>query len=750
VPRKDNSPISIRIRLRYPDIDTFIEKYAANISQGGMFIQSRAPQPVGTTLRFEVLLEDGERLLRGEGKVIWIREYDAAYPTRVHGMGVKFLALDDESYAVVNLVLAHKTRSPESRKKSATQQVRALEREAQTEDEAPQEEQEEQASRVVAAEPEPAPEPAPAPPPPTATPLPAVPPSALALPLDAGGDGVAAVLTAAQQKLDEILADAGLSEAQVATSLSRVLAGPADGPELAELDDLLASEPLPPADPSEAMAILHRSLGAEPVQPVPHTTWAPIKRAPARPSRPAPAPPVPEPEPEPELALPVDATAEPEPEPAIPVDATAEPEPEPEPEFALPVDATAEPEPEFAIPVDATAEPEPEPEPEFAIPVDATPEPEPEPDLDLPITAETEYAEHPEHEAPGVETFSDFSEEVQDLGELDQPSPTFDPALLEAAVHVSRATQADRSDQSFDLSEAPQEAAGEEVFAARRMPEEAPPEEPPEAGWKDLRTVTELLDHDSSHVLQDMAAQTARPSAGPPTLDEAEEAATVPRLEEEASPVANELSSDMWREVMQDAADVSAPGAAVEAPVTLDDPMAGLSTLGTSEVDEEMIEEDLEFFGDDEENTQVSGAPAFEVPEEREGDLLPSDNIFPSDPDLNSEVFETLSQPSVSVPSQSPAPEMDGDLTFDVDDGDSEVESSDSIPSLEHLAGAAHAGAPPPPPPAAPADVADLRVLAEDPDQTIAEEPEPEPQEGGDIRPRKSGIFRRLFGKKKE
>ena len=57
--RKDNSPVSIRIRLRYPDIESFVEKYAANVSQGGMFIQSRAPQPVGRLLRFEVLLADG-------------------------------------------------------------------------------------------------------------------------------------------------------------------------------------------------------------------------------------------------------------------------------------------------------------------------------------------------------------------------------------------------------------------------------------------------------------------------------------------------------------------------------------------------------------------------------------------------------------------------------------------------------------------------------------------------------------------
>ncbi len=99
----------MRIKLRYPDIDTFIQKYAVNISRGGIFIATKTPKPIGTLLRFEFVLastEPGLSIIRGEGQVQWTREYDAATPTKAHGMGVKFTRLDAESQEIVDRALA--------------------------------------------------------------------------------------------------------------------------------------------------------------------------------------------------------------------------------------------------------------------------------------------------------------------------------------------------------------------------------------------------------------------------------------------------------------------------------------------------------------------------------------------------------------------------------------------------------------------------------------------------------------------
>jgi uncharacterized protein (TIGR02266 family) len=96
------------VRLRYAAFETFIEKFAANVTRGGLFLASRTPRPIGEVFQFEVQLAGGEVALAGDGKVTWVREFDPAAPNKPHGMGVQFLRLDGPSREVVNQMLARK------------------------------------------------------------------------------------------------------------------------------------------------------------------------------------------------------------------------------------------------------------------------------------------------------------------------------------------------------------------------------------------------------------------------------------------------------------------------------------------------------------------------------------------------------------------------------------------------------------------------------------------------------------------
>jgi uncharacterized protein (TIGR02266 family) len=98
----------VRVRLRYAAFETFIEKFAPNVTRGGLFLASRTPRPVGEVFQFEVQLAGGEVALAGDGKVTWVREFDPAAPNKPHGMGVQFLQLDAPSREVVNQMLARK------------------------------------------------------------------------------------------------------------------------------------------------------------------------------------------------------------------------------------------------------------------------------------------------------------------------------------------------------------------------------------------------------------------------------------------------------------------------------------------------------------------------------------------------------------------------------------------------------------------------------------------------------------------
>jgi molecular chaperone DnaK len=109
--RGDRLPIGLRVRLSYGSVDEFAEKFAVNISRGGVFIRTRDPKEIGTSLRLELLLATGEVALRAEGVVRWVQAEDpAARPPKAPGMGVQFARLDEASRSLVERMVTLKER----------------------------------------------------------------------------------------------------------------------------------------------------------------------------------------------------------------------------------------------------------------------------------------------------------------------------------------------------------------------------------------------------------------------------------------------------------------------------------------------------------------------------------------------------------------------------------------------------------------------------------------------------------------
>ena len=103
--------MGLAVRLSYGTIDELVERFAVNISRGGVFIRTRDPRPVGTRLLLELRLSGGEAAIRGEGVVRWIQAEDpAAHPRRAPGMGIQFTKLDDASRALVERMAELKER----------------------------------------------------------------------------------------------------------------------------------------------------------------------------------------------------------------------------------------------------------------------------------------------------------------------------------------------------------------------------------------------------------------------------------------------------------------------------------------------------------------------------------------------------------------------------------------------------------------------------------------------------------------
>lgn len=201
-------PAVLRIRLKYADVETFIEKFSGNVSRGGLFIATKTPQPTGTALKFEFQLAQGTPVVKGEGEVIWVKPFDPAAPTKPHGMGVKFTRLDPESRAIIDRALAWKERAKAPAAQPPTPEPTP--------------------PPVAAAPPAPAPEPAPA-----AAPVP-VPVAVAPVPVAAAA-GENGVHAKNGTDLDRLAAEWGITHERIDATIAKVRAA---RPDVDELDQL--------------------------------------------------------------------------------------------------------------------------------------------------------------------------------------------------------------------------------------------------------------------------------------------------------------------------------------------------------------------------------------------------------------------------------------------------------------------------------------------------------------------------------
>jgi type IV pilus assembly protein PilZ len=79
--------------VAYRTVGSFLSDWATNISQGGLFINSRKPLPVGTVVKLIIQLPGAGFPFDVTGRVTRVAEWD----NRVNvspGMGIEFLDLD--------------------------------------------------------------------------------------------------------------------------------------------------------------------------------------------------------------------------------------------------------------------------------------------------------------------------------------------------------------------------------------------------------------------------------------------------------------------------------------------------------------------------------------------------------------------------------------------------------------------------------------------------------------------------------
>lgn len=103
--KTERIPFETNVHIEFEKFSGFISEYSTNISEGGIFIRSDQPAPIGTVLSFEFKLKDNFTLIQGLGEVAWIRNGNP--PDQPKGMGIRFRELSPQSRQLIATMIAN-------------------------------------------------------------------------------------------------------------------------------------------------------------------------------------------------------------------------------------------------------------------------------------------------------------------------------------------------------------------------------------------------------------------------------------------------------------------------------------------------------------------------------------------------------------------------------------------------------------------------------------------------------------------
>jgi len=100
----------IRMKVRFPDLTTLLENYAKDISQGGIFIPTNDPKPVGSVISLTLIHPESGEEIEVQGEVIRVvTEVEAREKhdrQLTPGMGIKFIDLSERQQQSLDRFLA--------------------------------------------------------------------------------------------------------------------------------------------------------------------------------------------------------------------------------------------------------------------------------------------------------------------------------------------------------------------------------------------------------------------------------------------------------------------------------------------------------------------------------------------------------------------------------------------------------------------------------------------------------------------
>jgi type IV pilus assembly protein PilZ len=97
--RRRTERADLVVRVDYQTVDEIFSEFARNINEGGLFVESETPHPVGTRVDLQFKLPGSDEPLQVTGSVVRTSLGTADEPS---GMGIVFDELDTRSRQRIN------------------------------------------------------------------------------------------------------------------------------------------------------------------------------------------------------------------------------------------------------------------------------------------------------------------------------------------------------------------------------------------------------------------------------------------------------------------------------------------------------------------------------------------------------------------------------------------------------------------------------------------------------------------------
>lgn len=93
----------IKIKIDYKTKGAYLYSYSKDLSEGGIFIQTKKPLKVGERVKLKFILPELLEKIETWGEVAWVNE--AGTEGLTEGMGVRFVDLDDKRAKLIEDVI---------------------------------------------------------------------------------------------------------------------------------------------------------------------------------------------------------------------------------------------------------------------------------------------------------------------------------------------------------------------------------------------------------------------------------------------------------------------------------------------------------------------------------------------------------------------------------------------------------------------------------------------------------------------